>query len=49
MDEELDIYLSDLTEGAQKTVLDFLGLKSAKQGNLDILPLASVAKPVEEP
>lgn len=31
MEEELDIYLSDLTEGAQKTVLDFLGLKSAKE------------------
>jgi hypothetical protein len=45
MDEELEIYLSDLKPEVQKRVLRFLGLRSAEGGNLDVFPLAVVPKP----
>jgi hypothetical protein len=45
MNEELEIYLSNLKPEVQERVLRFLGLKSAKDGNLDVFPLAVVPKP----
>ena len=42
--DELEIYLDDLTPKAQKEVLEFLGLKSAEEGNLDVLPVAVIPK-----
>ena len=47
MSEELEIYFDDLTEETKKKVLKFLCLKSAEEGNLDILPLTTIPKPEE--
>jgi rubrerythrin len=43
--DELEIFLDDLTPEAQKTVLEFLKLKTAQDGNLDIFPIAIIPKP----
>jgi hypothetical protein len=45
MDEEFEIYLSDLKPKARNRVLEFLGLNSAEEGNLDVLPLTTIPKP----
>lgn len=42
---ELEIFLGDLTPAAQKKVLEFLGIKEAKELNLDVLPLFVLPKP----
>ena len=45
MAEELEIFLSDLTPEAKKKVMRFLGIKAAKELNLDVFPLFSLPKP----
>ena len=45
MDDELEIFLSDLTPRAQKKVLAFLGIKAAEESNLDVFPLFVLPKP----
>ena len=42
-----EIYLRDLKEDKQKEVLDTLGLKNEKEGNLDITPLFILESPEE--
>jgi|YelNatPaOPRAMG01_1025707.scaffolds.fasta_scaffold42167_5 hypothetical protein len=42
---ELEIFLDDLTSKAQKEVLNFLGYKNEKDGNLDVFPIAIIPKP----
>jgi hypothetical protein len=46
MSEDLafEIYLTDLTEKAQKEFLEFMGLPSAEEGNYDVFPIAQVYK-----
>jgi hypothetical protein len=43
--DELEIFLDDLKPQAQKEVLEFLGLKNEKDGNLDVFPIARIPKP----
>jgi len=43
--DEFELYLDDLKPAARKSLLKFLGLKSAEEGNLDVLPLAVIPKP----
>lgn len=38
----VEIYLDDLKPEVQKEVLDLLGIKDAKEGNYDIVPLFTV-------
>ena len=42
--KEFDIFFSDLTEAAQKSLLDFVGAKSPAEMNwdMDILPVATM-------
>jgi len=40
--KEMEIFISDPKKTAQKRILKFLGLKTAEEGNLDIMPLAIV-------
>lgn len=35
-----EIMFDDLNENAQREFLEFLGLESAKEGNLDLIPIA---------
>lgn len=44
MADELEIFLWDLTPNAQQRVLDFLGIKSAIEANLDVIPLFVLEK-----
>jgi hypothetical protein len=39
MAHELEIFLSDLKPEAQKKVLQFLGIKTPQEANLDVFPL----------
>jgi abortive infection bacteriophage resistance protein len=43
--DELEIFLDDLTSRAKKEVLNFLGYKTEKDGNLDVFPIATIPKP----
>jgi hypothetical protein len=43
--DELPIYLEDLWPKAQKKVLEFLGIKTPQEANLDVLPLFMLPKP----
>jgi hypothetical protein len=43
--DELEIFLDDLKPQAQKEVLEFLGFKNEKDGNLDVFPIARIPKP----
>jgi len=47
MDEELEIYMDDLTEEARERVLKFLGIEKPEDLNLDVFPLTTVPKPEE--
>ena len=40
MMKSFEINFSDLNERAQKEFLELMGLKSAEEGNYDIVPLA---------
>jgi len=40
MNDEIEIYLRDLTPQAQKKVLAFLGIKAAEKSNLDVFPFS---------
>lgn len=40
----LEIYFRDLTELAQKKVLEFEGIKSEAEGNFEIVPLFVLEK-----
>jgi hypothetical protein len=42
--DELQIYLSDFTVEAQRKIKTFLGIKSAKELNLDTFPLFILPK-----
>jgi len=44
-EDQIEIYLSDFKEREQKEILEFLGLKNAGEGNLDIIPLVYIPKP----
>jgi len=44
-EEVLHLFLDDLTEEAQKEVLEFLKLKNSEEGNLDVTPIATIPKP----
>lgn len=48
--ESFEIYFSDLTEDAQKRLLDFVGAKTAADMNwdMDILPIATFERDSEE-
>ena len=39
MADELEIFLSDITIQTQKKVLKFLGIKAAKEANLNVFAL----------
>jgi len=41
---KLEIFLRDLKEDVQKEVLEFEGLKTAEDGNYDIVPLFILEK-----
>jgi len=45
--DELEIFLDDLTPKAKLQVLKFLKLKSPKEGNLDLFPIATIPKPTK--
>lgn len=45
MDNELEIYLGDLSLEAQEKVLKFLKIKRAEEANLDVFPLFVLPKP----
>jgi len=45
---EMELYLRDLKPEVQRRVLRFLGLKSLKEGNLDIFPIATIPKPDDD-
>ena len=45
--EILHLFLYDLTEKAQKEVLEFLEFKNKEEGNLDVIPLVVITKPEE--
>lgn len=47
LQDEFELYLSDLTEDARKEVLEFLGDRDGTEGNYDITPLAILQKPEE--
>jgi len=47
MDEELEIYMDDLTEEAKERVLNFLDIEKPEDSNLDIFPLTTIPKPEE--
>lgn len=40
-----EIYVRDLKADVQKNVLAFLGLKTAEDGNFDVVPIAVLPKP----
>jgi len=42
---QLEIHLSDFKEREQNEILEFLGLKNAGEGNLDVFPLVYIPKP----
>ena len=44
-DETLEIMFDALTPEAQAAVLEFLGIKSAAEGNFDVFPIAVIPKP----
>ena len=44
MTDEFEIYLSDLKPEAQKKVLEFFGVKTAEESNLDVFPLFVLTK-----
>ena len=44
MSETLTIMLADLKGRAQKEILKFYGYQSAKEGNLDVMPLFVLEK-----
>ena len=46
-EEVLHLFLDDLTDKARKEVLDFLELKNPEEGNLDVVPIATISKPEE--
>ena len=39
---ELFIYFNDLSEQAQQDILDFYGIETPEQANLDTMPLATL-------
>ena len=43
----MEIYFSDLNEEAQKEVLEFYGLKTPQEGNLDVVPLFELVESEE--
>jgi len=43
--EQIEIYFEDLNEEAKKKLLDFFGIKSPKEANLDVFPLVTLPKP----
>jgi len=45
--DELEIFLNDLTDEAQREVLKFLALECAEEENLDVLLLTTIPKPEE--
>ncbi len=45
--QDFEIFFSDLTEEAQKQFLDFVNLKSADEGNYDVMPITIVPLPLE--
>jgi len=42
--DKLEIFLTDFKEDVQKEILKFFNLKSAEDGNYDILPLDIIEK-----
>ena len=44
--EDFEIFFSDLTIEAQKRFLDFMELKSADEGNYDVIPITIVPVPL---
>lgn len=43
--DEFELYLSDLTDNAQKEVLEFLWVSVGTEGNYDVVPLTILQKP----
>jgi hypothetical protein len=42
--EMFEIFINDLKEEKQKELLEFLGLKDAKEGNFDVFPIAEIPR-----
>jgi hypothetical protein len=40
--KDFEIFFNDLTAEAQKRFLDYTGLKSAEEGNYDVIPIVVV-------
>ena len=47
MEKTFEIYFDDLNDEAKKRLLEFLGLKSPREENLDVFPIAVIPKPVK--
>lgn len=43
-----DIYFADLNQSTQEAYLEFAGLKSAREANLDVFPLTTLEAPEPE-
>ena len=43
--DEYAIYFQDLTQEAQKALLKHMGLKSEREANWDVFPIAEVPSP----
>lgn len=43
----IEIYFDDLTEDAQKSFLEAMGMKSPEEGNYEVFPIAEIPIPEE--
>jgi len=45
VEEYYEIMIDDLKDDVRANVLKFLGLKTAEEGNFDVVPIAVIPKP----